>query len=94
MVEKPLCADPCVNTKFLRQISELAANLNRLRQDINAVQMDTAAVRDLQGRKHAHQCGLASPIWSQQSKQTWRDIEADVVKGTCAVRERVRKVAQ
>ena len=85
MVQHELRRRARERAELLRQIAQLAAQGRRLREHVQAVEMNAAGIRRLQRRQGAHERGFARAVGPEQTEHAGRNVQADVVEGAHSV---------
>ena len=81
-----MCIRDRVNTELLRQVTEDAADLVFLTQDVDAVERDGAGVGILQRGDGAHEGTFAGAVWAHQAEHAVSDGESQVLERLYTIR--------
>ncbi len=86
VAEHVLRGDARVNAEVLREITEAAAKLVFLAEDVKVAQADGACVGLLQGGDGAHERSFSSTIGAEEPIHALGNIERDAIEGFDAIR--------
>ena len=66
-----------IHAEILRQVSQRSTQRLRVRDDVEAIELDATRGRNLECGDAPHQCRLASPVRAQQAEHAPWHIKGD-----------------